>query len=129
MDYRIKPAKNYKDIIAWQEAYKLTIAIYNLTKTFPDEEKFGLTSQIKRAAVSITSNIAEGFQRRGVKEKDSFYSIAHGSLTEVDNQLLIAKGVGYITEAEYDLVDEMCVQTHKLLYGLRKANSMKGVGA
>ncbi|MEI6228559.1 MAG: four helix bundle protein [Candidatus Saccharibacteria bacterium] len=126
MDYRIKPARNFRDLLAWQIAYKLTLYVYELTKSFPSKEDYGLTSQIKRASVSITSNIAEGFGRRTLKEKDSFYSIAHGSLTEVENQLIIAEGVGYINKIQFAKAEELFVETHKLLYGLRKANKEKG---
>lgn len=129
MDYGIKPARSFKDLLAWQEAYTLTLYVYKLTKEFPRHEEFGLTSQIKRASVSITSNIAEGFGRRSVKEKDNFYAIAHGSLTEVENQLLIARGVGYISDEFFNESEALCIQTHKLLYGLRKANKEKGAGA
>ena len=129
MDYRSEAsAKSFKDVFAWQEAYNLTLAVYELTKSFPRHEEFGLISQMKRAAVSITSNIAEGFGRRGVKEKDNFYAIAHGSLTELENQLLIALGVGYVSQDLYDTSQERIVKTHRLLYGLRKANKMKGDG-
>lgn len=122
----MKPARNFRDLIAWQAAYRLTMHVYELTKLFPTGELYGLTSQIKRASVSITSNIAEGFGRRTTKEKDYFYSIAHGSLTEVENQLIIAEGVGYITKEQFAKVEELFVETHKLLYGLRKANKEKG---
>ena len=75
----------------WREAHKLVLLIYKTTKGFPKKELFGLTSQLRRAAVSITSNIAEGFSRQGYKEKLQFYYMALGSLTESQNQLLIAK--------------------------------------
>jgi len=126
MDYGMGPAKHFRDVLAWQAAYELTLCVYDLTKQFPASEAYGLTSQIKRAVVSITSNIAEGFGRRSTKEKDNFYSIAHGSLTEVENQLIIALGVGYITETEFQQAEKLCVTTHKLLYGLRKSNKVKG---
>lgn len=119
-------SQTFRDVHAWQVAYKLTIDVYNLAKKFPKEEVYGLTSQIKRAVVSVPSNIAEGFGRRSDKEKDQFYSIAHGSLTEVENQLLIALGVGYINEGEHNKVQSAVVETHKTLYGLRKANAKKG---
>lgn len=123
-----RSAKNFKDVLAWQAAYTLTLQIYSLTKSFPRDEIFALTSQLRRAVVSITSNIAEGFGRQSMREKDNFYSIAHGSLTEVENQLLIARGVGYINEEQYSQVQDQCITTHKLLYGLRKANHEKGAG-
>lgn len=126
MDYRMKPAKNFRDVLAWQSAYRLTLYVYALTKNFPADETFGLTSQIKRAVVSITSNIAEGFGRRSTKEKDNFYSIAHGSLTEVENQLIIALGINYISKEQFAEAEKLFIETHKLLYGLRKVNREKG---
>ena len=119
-------SQTFRNVQAWQAANGLTLAVYGVTKLFPKDELYGLTSQIKRAAVSIPSNIAEGFGRRSVKEKDQFYSIAHGSLTEVENQILIAKGVGYITDAQYKELQDKVTVTHKLLYGLRRANREKG---
>ena len=122
-------SQTFRDVKAWQSAYDLTLAVYEVVKSFPNDELYGLTSQLKRAVVSIPSNIAEGFGRRSSKEKDQFYSIAHGSLTEVENQLLIALGVGYVTEKHHFLLQEQVVNTHKLLYGLRKANREKGEDA
>jgi len=118
-------AQNFRDLIVWQEAYKLTLVVYELCKKFPEEERFGLTSQLKRSIISVTSNIAEGFGRVGAKEKDNFYSIASGSLTESENQIIIARGVGYISEEDYSKVEEQTVRVHKLLYGLRKVNKEK----
>ena len=120
-------AQNFRDLIVWQEAYELTIMVYNLCKKFPDDERFGLTSQLKRAIISVTSNIAEGFGRIGAREKDNFYSIASGSLTETENQIIIARGVNYISESDYLTVEAQIVKVHKLLYGLRKVNKEKGV--
>ncbi len=119
-------SQSFKEVKAWQLSYELTIAVYELSKQFPKDELYGLTNQIKRAAVSVPSNIAEGFGWRGDREKDNFYSIAHGSLTEVENQLLIAKGVGYITEQDLREIEPLVVEVHKTLYGLRKANKQKG---
>lgn len=122
------PSQTFRDVIAWKVAYNLTLEIYTITKNFPKDELYGLVSQMKRASVSVPSNIAEGFGRRGDKEKDQFYSIAHGSLTEVENQLLIAKGVGYINANDYNRVQAAIVEAHKTLHGLRKANQKKGEG-
>jgi len=119
-------AKTFRDLLVWQEAYKLTIDVYRLTKLFPIDEQFGLTSQIKRAIVSVTSNIAEGFGRVGIKEKDQFYSIAGGSLSEVESQLLIAVGVGYIKESDFTSIEPQIILVQKLLHGLRKVNKEKG---
>jgi len=79
--------KTFKDLETWKQAHKLVLVIYKLTKTFPKEEKYSLTDQIRRAVVSISSNIAEGFARDSKKDKIRFYSIALGSLIEVQNQL------------------------------------------
>jgi four helix bundle protein len=78
--------KDFKDLNTWREAHKLVLMIYGATKTFPREEIFSLTSQVRRAAISITSNIAEGFGRQGYKEKIQFYYFAQGSLIELKNQ-------------------------------------------
>jgi four helix bundle protein len=78
-----------------------------------------------RAAVSVCSNIAEGFGRRGAREKDQFYAIAKGSLTELENQVLIAQGIGYIDEPLLSRIMGQCEIVHKMLYGLQRANSKK----
>lgn len=112
--------KTFTDLYAWQEAHKLVLMIYKITKDFPKEELFGLTSQIRRATVSITSNIAEGFSRQSYKEKVQFYCMAQGSNTEVQNQLLVAKDINYITKENFNRIAEQSVKAHKLLNGLIK---------
>jgi len=94
--------KHFTDLIAWQKNHQLVLEIYKITKKFPKDELFGLTSQIRRAVVSITSNIAEGYGRYYFKEKIRFYTISRGSSTEVQNHLIIAKDLGYITEEEFN---------------------------
>lgn len=110
--------REFTDLHAWQESHKFVVMIYKITKIFPKSELFGLTNQIQRAAVSITSNIAEGFGRHGYKEKIQFYYIAHGSLTEVKNQLLLARDIEYITEAVYLKLQDQMRAAHQLLQGL-----------
>lgn len=112
--------KSFTDLHVWQEGHTLVLAIYQVTKKFPKEEQFGLTNQIRRAAVSITSNIAEGFSRNSYKEKTQFYSMALGSVTEVQNQLLIAKDIQYITKTEFSDLAEQTVTINKLLNGIIK---------
>jgi len=114
--------KTFTDLYAWQEAHKLVLMIYNTTKNFPKEELFALTSQIRRAVVSITSNIAEGFSRQSYKEKIQFYSMAQGSNTEVQNQLLIAKDINYINNEDFNKTAQQSVIVHKLLSGLIKSS-------
>ena len=112
--------KSFTDLNAWKEAHGLVLDIYAITKKFPKEEMFGLTNQIRRAAVSITSNIAEGFSRHSYKEKFQFYSISLGSLTEVQSQLLIARDICYISKIEFDKIADRTIIVNKLINGLLK---------
>ena len=112
--------KSFTDLNTWKEGHSLVLKIYNTTKDFPKEEMFGLTNQIRRATVSITSNIAEGFSRASSKEKIQFYYIALGSLTEVQNQLLIAKDINYIDINLFKKLAEQTIVVSKLLNGLIK---------
>ena len=116
--------KSFTDLQAWQFAHKLVLKVYLLTKAFPKEETYSLVDQIKRSSISITSNLAEGFSRQGKKEKVQFYYIAKGSLTELQNQLLVAKDVGYLKVSDFKQVAEETVVVHKLINGLiRGANA------
>ncbi len=109
---------SFTDLLAWQEGHKLVLAVYTMTKTLPESERFGLVSQSQRAAVSVTSNIAEGFGCRGEKEKVQFYYIAHGSLTELHNQLLIMRDTDLIKENVFADTLSILETTNKLLLGL-----------
>ena len=112
--------KSFTDLNAWKESHRLVLKIYEVTKDFPKQETFALTSQIRRAAISITSNIAEGFSRNSSKEKLQFYHMALGSLTEVQNQLLVARDIGYITKEIFQRIAENTVTASKLIHGLMK---------
>ncbi|PLX21733.1 four helix bundle protein [Candidatus Parcubacteria bacterium] len=112
--------KSFTDLNSWKKSHELVLAIYTTTKNFPKEELFGLTPQIKRSAISITSNIAEGFSRPSYKDKIKFYYIAQGSLTELQNQLLIAKDVKYITNQSFEELANKTITSHKLISGLIK---------
>ena len=92
--------KSYKDLIVWQKAMDLVQLVYQATKTFPKEELYGLTNQVRRAVVSIPSNIAEGQARQSSAEFKNFLSIARGSLAEVETQLLIAMRLNYLTQEQ-----------------------------
>lgn len=115
------PIKNFTDLNTWKEGHTLVLLVYEISKSFPAEERFGLTSQLRRAAVSITSNIAEGFSRSSFGDKAHFFTIAHGSLTEVQNQLLISRGVGYMSQTDFKKLAKQSVIIHKLLNGLIKS--------
>lgn len=120
MNTIIKKIKSFTDLYAWQEGHSLVLDVYRITKKFPKEELFGLTNQLRRAAVSFTSNLAEGFSRHSYKEKTQFYSIALGSLTEIQNQLLVARDLGYITKEEFDNLARKTVTISKITNGLIK---------
>jgi four helix bundle protein len=98
-------AKSFQDLIVWQKSHELVIKIYKTTKLFPPEEKFGLTSQMRRAAVSIPANIAEGFAKRSKKDKSNFYNIAQGSLSELNYYIILSKDLGYLREDSQLLSD------------------------
>lgn len=116
--------KDFTDLETWRKAHELALMIYKATEKFPKSESFGLISQIQRAAVSITSNIAEGFGRQTIKEKIQFYYQAQGSLTEVKNQLILSKDLNYISGPEFDKMMDTLIISHKLLQGLlRKTKS------
>lgn len=114
--------KTYRDLIVWQKAYDFTVHLYRVTRSFPKEEQYGLTNQLRRATISITSNIAEGFGRSSLKEKDQFFAVAHGSLYEVESQILVAQGIGYLDGQDtIELLDKLN-EMSKMLQKLRKVN-------
>lgn len=114
--------RSFTDLIAWQKAHRLVLKIYTITKSFPKEEIYSLVDQMRRCGISITSNIAEGFSRKSYKEKVQFYSMALGSSTELQNQLLVSRDVGYITNKEFQEIAEQSVEVNKLINGLIKGS-------
>jgi four helix bundle protein len=110
--------KNYNELIAWQKAMDLVEVVYRSTDTFLREEVYGLTSQVRRAAVSVPSNIAEGQGRRPTADFVRFLSMAHGSLREVETQILIAERLKYVDSSTRDLVMALASEVGRLLNGL-----------
>ncbi|PJE50776.1 MAG: four helix bundle protein [Candidatus Yanofskybacteria bacterium CG10_big_fil_rev_8_21_14_0_10_36_16] len=110
--------KSFTDLKVWQEGHNLVLGIYKVSKEFPREELFGLTSQLRRAVVSVTSNIAEGFSRNSYKEKVNFYYMSLGSLSEVQNQLLIARDIKYLKNNDFNKLAGQSVIISKLMNGL-----------
>jgi four helix bundle protein len=108
--------QDFRNLLAWQKAIAFVTDVYRATQSFPNEEKFGLTSQLRRAAVSIPSNIAEGQGRLSRGEFRQFLGQAKGSICEVETQLLIAQNLGYLTESEPLL--ERLHEVARLLNGL-----------
>lgn len=111
--------RSYRDLIVWQKAMELAEEIYALSRTFPKQELYGLTNQIRRAAVSVPSNIAEGQARQGVAEFKHFLSIAQGSLAEVETQLLLAIRFQYLTPAQAAPALALREEISKMLTSLR----------
>jgi len=110
---------SFKDLEVWQEAVNLTDTVYRQTRSFPQEELFALTNQIRRAVVSVPSNIAEGSGRRSNTEFLQFLSIANGSLREVETQLIIAERIGYLSHEQLDALQPQIDTVGRLLTGLR----------
>lgn len=110
--------KNFFELDAWKEAHKLVLVVYEVTNNFPSKEVYVLTAQMLRAVISVTSNIAGGFGRAGLKEKIQFYSMAKASLTELQNQLIICKDLGYLSKKRFDEIWNQSVAVHKLINGL-----------
>jgi|SRR3990167_8092857 len=113
-----KKIKNFTDLLVWQRGHQLVIKIYKLTEDFPKEEKFGLTDQIRRASISITSNIAEGFGRSGINDKAHFFTMAIGSLYEVQNQLLVSRDVGYLNPEDCVILFNESIEISKMCSAL-----------
>jgi len=111
--------RTFRDLTVWQKAHQFVLQAYQLTRSFPDDEKFGIVSQLRRAASSIPANIAEGFVRRSQRDKIHFYNIAQGSLEECKYFLILANDLGYTKDirAESSLADEV----GRLLHGLINA--------
>jgi four helix bundle protein len=110
--------RNYRDLLAWQRAMDLVESIYQLTRTWPGDERDALIDQIRRAAISIPSNSAEGQGRESGKDSLRFLSIAHGSVREVETQLLIATRIGYANTETIAPAMEQAAEVGRLLQGL-----------
>ena len=114
--------QGHKDLVVWQKAMTLTTFAYELLRTYPKEELFGLTSQMKRAVVSIPSNIAEGYGRSTTKDYKHFLSIAYGSALELDTQLILGKRLNFGKTISYTKIEEMLEEVLKMLNTMRKSS-------
>jgi|SRR5579871_3790179 len=110
--------KDFRQLLVWQKAHALTLATYQITTDFPKVELYGLTSQIRRCSASIPSNIAEGCGRRGNAELHRFLQIASGSGSELEYQLLLARDLHYLNDAEYQRLSDMTVEVRRMLTSL-----------
>jgi len=111
-----KKIRTFTDLNAYKESHKLVLLIYKVTKDFPKEERYGLTNQMRRAVVSITSNIAEGFSRNTIKDKCQFYTMSQGSLLELQSQLLIARDLKYLINQTFNQIAQQSITVRKLIF-------------
>lgn len=107
--------KSYKELIVWQKAHTFVLNVYSFSESFPKGEIFGLTSQFRRAAVSIAANIAEGYAKKSLSDKVRFFNISQGSLEECSYYILLSKDLKYITKEQYDILDDLSNNISKLL--------------
>ena len=112
---------DYRELIVWKRAHAFAIEIYISTRSFPGSERFGLTAQLRRAAISVVSNIAEGWGRHETRDQTRFLKIARGSIAEVECQLLLARDVGYLRSDVWETLDCSCRQIGKMISGLIRA--------
>lgn len=117
---------NFENLTVWKESINLSILIYKITKQFPKEELYGLTSQIRRAVVSVSSNIAEGSSKSSLKDQTRFSEISYGSLMEVLNQIILAYNLQYLDYKNYEEIREKINYVAKLLSGYRKSQIERG---
>ncbi len=125
----LEEVKNYvysfEKLVVWQKSIELAKIIYSITQSFPKTETYGLSSQIQRAVISVSSNIAEGYVKYSPKEQVKFTEIAYGSLMEVLNQIIIAKEINYISKNDYLMIRDKVEEISRMLNALRVSQQNK----
>ncbi len=121
--------KSFQDLLVWQKGHVLVLEIYKLTSIFPKNEVYSLLSQMRRAAVSIVSNLVEGFKRRTVTDSLHFYNVAAASLEELRYQLLLAKDLQYLSSEKYENICLLAEEVRKMLYAWSKSQKSNSLGA
>src|SRR5579863_9389636 len=119
--------QSFRNLTVWQRGIELTVAVYKLTSVFPDTEKFGLSNQIRRAAVSIASNVAEGYGRSTRGEYLQFLGHARGSCSEVETQIVIAKELGFGSGEQLRVTEELCSEVGRMLGAMMKTLRSKSL--
>lgn len=114
-------SSSFENVIVWQRAHQFVLDVYSKTKLYPKEELFGLTSQYRRAALSIAANIAEGFGKKGMNDKLRFYNIAGGSINECRYYIILSKDLGYLNIQESELLYNHLTEIEKLLHSYCKS--------
>lgn len=112
--------RNYRELLVWQKGHQLALEIYRVTVGFPKVEQFGLTDQLRRAAISVPSNVVEGFERGSNKEFKHFLSIARGSTGEVRAQIELARDIGYMQNDDFEKLFDLTTEVHKMINSLIK---------
>jgi len=118
---------SFRDLTVWQRAIDLTLTVYKLTATFPDSERFGLTNQLRRASVSVASNIAEGYGRASRGEYVQFLGNARGSISEVETQLVIAKALRFGSSQVLNTAEDLCNEVGRILRAMMKSLKSKSL--
>ena len=116
-----KSVKTFRELIVWQKAHALTLEIYRITRVFPQDEKFGLVSQLRRSASSIATNIVEGHKRNGRKDFLHFLNLADASLEETKYHLILSRDLDYLTENDFNQLNLKCEEVGRILYGFQKS--------
>jgi four helix bundle protein len=117
--------RTYKDLKVWQKGYALCLQIYEATRSFPGEEKFGLSSQLRRAGVSVPSDIAEGYGRKSTKQYIQFLYVSYGSICELETQLLLSKDLYYLKEVRFFELSSRLSEIERMLMALIKSLERK----
>jgi four helix bundle protein len=117
--------ESFRNLVVWQRSIELTIAVYMLTASFPDSERFGLTNQLRRAAVSVASNIAEGYGRTTKEEYLQFLGHTRGSSSEVETQIIISKSLGFDSDPLLHSTEELCSEVGRMLNAMMKSLRLK----
>ena len=117
----MKSEKPHKKLVLWQKVIGFVVLVYEVTKSFPRQEEFGLKSQLRRAAVSVPSNIAEGLSRKTVQDKLHFLNLAQASLSEIDAQVEVSLSLGFIDKENSNKLDDALSEVERLLNGLIKS--------
>jgi len=113
-------AYTFRDIKVWQKAHRFVLEVYKISEKFPSSERYGLTAQIRRSAISIPTNIAEGYKRRSDKDFAHFLNMADSSLEETKYHLLLASDLGYLTNSDYSRFSELADEIGRMLSGFQK---------
>jgi four helix bundle protein len=117
----MEKTSSFEELIVWQKAHSFVLRVYSTSEAFPKAELFGLTSQFRRAVVSVPANIAEGYKKRGPIDKQRFMNIAQGSLEECRYYLILSRDLGYLSEAHFQEMKSLSEEVGRLLHSYRKA--------